>query len=110
MNFIKNFDYLSKKVSLTINNEGETSLKTLVGGFISFLSFFCSLICGFYFIYRLLKRKDLSIIQSTQINPFINITNSHKLPFLLRLSDTNSLPYQDDEKLYNKFNLERWFK
>ena len=100
MNFIKNFDYLSKKVSLTINNEGETSFKTLVGGIISFLSFFCSLMCGSYFIFRLLKRKDLSIIQSTQINPFINITYSHKLPFLLRLSDTNSLPYQDDEKLY----------
>ena len=100
MKYLKNFDYLSRKVSLTTNNEGETSFKTVIGGIISLLSFFCSLICGTYFIFRLLQRKDLSIIQSTEINPFINITFSHKLPFLLRISDTNSLPYEDDEKIY----------
>ena len=100
MKYLKNFDYLSRKVSLTTNNEGETSFKTVTGGIISLLSFFCSLICGTYFISRLLQRKDLSIIQSTEINPFINITFSHKLPFLLRISDTNSLPYEDDEKIY----------
>ena len=36
------------------------------------------------------------MIHLTQINPFINLTYSHKLPFLLRLTDKN----EEDEKLY----------
>ena len=47
-----------------------------------------------------IKRLDLSVIHSTQMNPYINLTYSHKLPFLLRILDTNSIPYEDDEKLY----------
>ena len=27
----------------------------------------------------------------------MNLTYSHKLPFLIRLTDTNSIPYEDDE-------------
>ena len=34
------------------------------------------------------------------MNPYINLTYSNKLPFLLRISDTNSLPYDEDNKLY----------
>ena len=34
------------------------------------------------------------------MDPFINLTNSHKMPILLRISDTNSLAYEEDEKLY----------
>ena len=49
---------------------------------------------------RMFKREDVAIIHSTFISPFVNITFSNKLPFLLRISDDNSLPYNEDEKLY----------
>ena len=100
MKFIKEIDFLSQKVSLTINNNGDKSYKTFFGGIISFLTFFISIICGAYFIIRLFHRRDMTVIYSTEMNPFVNITNSHQLPFLLRLSDTNSLPYENDEKMY----------
>jgi hypothetical protein len=100
MKYIKEIDFLSQKVSLTINNEGDKSFKTLFGGLISFLTFFVSIFCGTYFLIRLFKRRDMTVIHSTFTDSFVNITNSHQLPFLLRLSDTNSLPYENDEKIY----------
>ena len=51
-------------------------------------------------MFSILNRDDIYIIHSTFINPNINLTYSHKLPFLLRLTDTNSEPYNEDEKLY----------
>ena len=100
MKYIKELDFLSHKVSLTINDKGDNCFKTFFGGIISFLTFFISIICGTYFLIRLFKRMDMSVIHSTEMNPFVNITNSHQIPFLLRLSDTNSLPYENDEKIY----------
>ena len=43
MKYLKNFDYLSRKVSLTINNQGETSFKTVIGGIISLTSIIISI-------------------------------------------------------------------
>ena len=100
MKYIKEVDFLSHKVSLTINDKGDNCFKTFFGGIISFLTFFISIICGTYFLIRLFKRMDMSVIHSTEMNSFVNITNSHQIPFLLRLSDTNSLPYENDDKLY----------
>ena len=100
MKYIKEVDFLSHKVSLTINDKGDNCFKTFFGGIISFLTFFISIVCGIYFLIRLFKRMDMSVIHSTKMNPFVNITNSHQIPFLLRLSDTNSLPYENDEKIY----------
>ena len=100
MKLIKKLDFFSHKVSLTMNNKGDIGYKTFIGGLISLLSFFVSIFCGIYFIVRMFNRKDLSVIYSTQMNPFVNLTYSHKLPFLIRVSDTNSLPYVEDERLY----------
>ena len=100
MKYIKYFDYLSYKVSFTIGNKGNTKYKTFFGGLLSLLSFLLSIICCSYFLIRMLNRKDLTIIHSTIQNSFINLTYSHNLPFLLRVSDTNSVPYNEDEKLY----------
>ena len=100
MKFIKNIDYLSYKVSLTINDRGDTGYKTFIGGLICIFSVIISIICGLYFIFRLFYKKDLTIIQSTEMNPFVNLTYSNKLPFLIRITDTNSFPYENDEKLY----------
>ena len=100
MKFIKNIDYLSYKVSLTINDRGDTGYKTFIGGLICIFSVIISIICVLYFIFRLFYKKDLTIIQSTEMNPFVNLTYSNKLPFLIRITDTNSFPYENDEKLY----------
>ena len=100
MKCIKKFDFLSYKISLRINKKGHTRYKTFIGGLISILTYLISISFCIYFLLRMLNRKDLSIIHSTHQNPFINITFSNKLPFLLRISDTNSIPYKDDEKLY----------
>ena len=100
MKVIKKFDYFSRKVTLTMNDKGDRGYKTYVGGIISIISFFSSIFCGIYFLIRMFSRKDLSVIYSTQMNPYINLTYSNKLPFLLRISDTNSLPYDEDNKLY----------
>ena len=100
MKFFKSIDIFAHKATLTFNQKGEIGYKTFIGGIISVLCVFSSFSFCFYFLYRMLSRKDLSMIHSTQINPYVNLTNSHKLPFLLRLTDTNSNPYEEDEKLY----------
>ena len=100
MKLIKKIDFFDHKVSLTINSKGETGYKTFIGGIISIISIILSFICVIYFLQRMLLRKDISVIFSNQINPFKNISYSHKLPFLLRLTDTNSLPFEEDDKLY----------
>ena len=99
MKYIKKLDYLSNKISLKIKND-TSRYKTFIGGLISLFTILFSLICCLYFMIRMFKREDITIIHSTFISPFVNITFSHKLPFLLRISDDNSLPYNEDEKLY----------
>ena len=89
MKFIKSIDIFPHKATLTFNQKGEIGYKTFIGGIISMLCVLSSFSFCFYFLYRMLSRKDLSMIHSTQINPYVNLTNSHKLPFLLRLTDTN---------------------
>ena len=108
MKIIKESDFLSQKVSLTINDKGDTKHKTLIGGLISIFTVSISTICCLYFIIRMLKREDLSLILSSQIDYYVNLTNSHKLPFLFRLTDTNSIPYLEDEKLYY-MTMSVWF-
>ena len=100
MSIIEKLDILSHKVTLTYNNKGDIGLKTFIGGIISISSIIISMLCCLYFIFRLFFRLDLSVIYSNEINPFVNLTYSHKLPFLIRLTDTNSLPYENDDKLY----------
>jgi len=97
---ISKCDYLSHKVSLTLNEKGDVGYKTFIGGLISIISIIISIICITFFIIKMFKRDDIYINHSTYINPFVNLTYSHKLPFLLRLTDTNSEPYNEDEKLY----------
>ncbi len=100
MSIIEKIDLIPHKVTLTFNQKGDIGYKTFIGGIISIISIIFSIICGLYFIFRFFLRQDLSVVFSNEINPFINITYSHKLPFLIRLTDTNSLPYENDNKLY----------
>ena len=75
-------------ILIILKEEYLTILNNLKGGIISLISIFCSFSLCSYFLYRLFKRKE--IIHSTETNYFINNTLSHKMPILLRLSDTNS--------------------
>ena len=93
-------DLVPHKVTLTFNEQGETKYKTLIGGLISIFFIIIIIIYCFFLFIRLFYRRDISVVHSTQINPYVNLTDSHKLPFLLRLTDTNSNPYEEDEKLY----------
>ena len=98
--FIEKCDFLSHKVTLTFNEKGDIGYKTFIGGIISLISIIISFACITYFIIHMFLREDFTIIQSTEIDPYVNLTNSNKLPFLLRLTNTYAIPYENDEKLY----------
>ena len=98
--FIEKCDFLSHKVTLTFNEKGDIGYKTFIGGVISLISIIISFACITYFIIHMFLREDFTIIQSTEIDPYVNLTNSNKLPFLLRLTNTYAIPYENDEKLY----------
>ena len=109
MDYIKKCDYLYREAKFTFNKEGETGKKTIFGGIISIISIIISLGFTGYFSYRLLYRKDSSLILSTLTDQYINITYSHKLPFMVRFSDSYSIPYiNETSRLYNIY-LRLWF-
>ena len=107
MKYIKKLDFLSCSAKFTFNESGETKYKTIIGGIISFLSIFGS--CGLciYFLLKFFDRNEASVVHSTQTDIYINNTNSHKMPILLRLSDTNSKTFDNPEKIYN-ITLKVW--
>ena len=98
---IKKCDFLSYKVSLTLNRKGETGYKTFFGGIISLISLFISMFFSLYFLNKMITRKDFIITKSTEYNPNLNLSYSYKLPFLLRLTDNNSIPFNEEEKLFH---------
>ena len=101
MKILKKLDFLSRSACFTFNERGETTYKTLIGGIISLISMICSFSLCSYFLYRFFKRKETWVIHSTETNDFINNTLSHKMPILLRLSDTNSYEYKNADYIYN---------
>ena len=107
MKYIKKLDFLSCSAKFTFNESGETKYKTIIGGIISFLSIFGS--CGLciYFLLKFFDRNEASVVHSTQTDIYINNTISHKMPILLRLSDTNSKTFDNPEKIYN-ITLKVW--
>ena len=107
MKYIKKIDFLSCSANFTFNENGETKYKTIFGGIISFISIFGS--CGLciYFLLKFFDRNEASVVHSTQTDIYINNTISHKMPILLRLSDTNSKTFDNPEKIYN-ITLKVW--
>ena len=107
MKYLKKIDFLSRAAKFTFNEKGETTYKTIIGGIISFLSIFGS--CGLciYFLLKFFDRNEASVVHSTQTDIYINNTISHKMPILLRLSDTNSKTFDNPEKIYN-ITLKVW--
>ena len=107
MNYLKKFDYLSDQVNLTFNKEGETRNKTSYGGAICLISILLMIIAGIYFFIKFIIRENQYLITSTESSAFLNLSDSHNIPFLFRLSDYNNIPYNNTEKLY-KINFKFW--
>ena len=101
MKYIKSFDYLSHKARLTFSNKGDTRLKTFYGGFLSILSILIITTLGIYFLLNFLHKSNKYSISSSESSPYLNLTNSNKIPFLFRLSNGDSVPYNNTDKLYN---------
>ena len=103
------FDYLYTEAKFTFNESGQTGEKTIFGGIISIFTIIVSLGCIGYFTYRLFNKDDSSIILSSEIDPYVNITYSHRIPFLVRFSDSYSIPYENQSsRLYNVY-LRFWY-
>ena len=109
MDNIKMFDYLYTEAKFTFNESGQTGEKTIFGGIVSIFTILVSLGCSGYFTYRLFNKDDSSIILSSEIDPYVNITYSHRIPFLVRFSDAYSIPYTNEtSRLYNIY-LRFWY-
>ena len=80
-------DFLSSPSHLTINERGGTRKKTFYGGILSIIYVIVSFCFTTYFILRLLLREDVSVMYSREMENLNGITNSNKLPFMVRLSD-----------------------
>lgn len=107
LDLIRYFDFLSTEVKLTIN-KGDTRLKTVLGGMLSIISVIVTIAFGIYFFVQLLNKESSFVITSTQITPFIKIKNSNEFPFLVRLTNDISAPYDYPDKIYN-ITLKYWY-
>ena len=107
LNLIKKVDLYSHQAHLTLNEQGDPGLKTILGGIISIFLILIVSSFGLYFISRLLLRNDASIIYSSIRDNSVSITYSNTLPFMFRISDTFSIPI-DKDGLYN-ISLLIWF-
>ena len=101
MKYIKKIDFLSRSANFTFNEKGDTTYKTMIGGIISFITIFGSFGLCIYFLLKFFDRNKVTVVHSTQTDIYINNTISHKMPILLRLSDTNSKTFDNPNKIYN---------
>ena len=109
LQYIKKCDFLYSEAKFTFNEKGDTGYKTIFGGIISIITIFASIGATLYFISRLLNKEDSSVILSTETDFYVNITYSHLLPFMVRFSDSYSVPYTNQtSRLYNVY-LRLWF-
>ena len=100
MRHIKKFDFLSYQAHFTFNDKGDKRYKTLMGGILSLITIVISSGFILFFSYKLIFKKDANLIFSSERNETISIKNSYKLPFIFRLSDSFSIPL-NNENLYN---------
>ena len=108
MKFFRNLDIYSYKAHFTFNDNGDIGYKTFIGGILSFISLFISIIFSLYFFYRFITKEDFTILNSSQIDNLINMTNSNTFPFLFRLSDNYSNPLEQNG-LFD-FSFKIWYK
>ena len=107
INLITKADLYSYEAKFTFNEKGDTGLKTLIGGILSLFSIITVVIFSLYFMIRLFLRQDATIIYSSIRDDSIEISYSYLLPFMLRLSDSYSIPLES-KHLFN-ISLYIWY-
>ena len=107
INLIKKVDLYSYEGKFTFNDNGETGLKTLIGGILSLFSIITVAIFIIYFLIHLLLKEDASILYSSKRENKVNISYSNILPFMFKISDPYSIPIEK-EGLYN-ISLLIWY-
>ena len=109
MDSIKRLDFLSTEAKLTFNARGDIRNKTVIGGALSLLSILCSFGLTIYFITEFFRKDHKSVISSSKTSSFLNLTDSHQIPLLFRLTDKVNTPYENGEKIY-KIAMKYWYK
>ena len=107
MKIITELDYLSYKAHLTFNDKGDKRYKTIFGGILSLISMIISFSFICYFLLKLFNKEDATVTFNEERDSTINMTNSHLLPLMLRLSDAYSIPI-NHENIYN-ISLLVWY-
>ena len=107
INLITKVDLYSYEAKFTFNEKGDTGLKTLIGGILSLFSIITVVIFSLYFMIRLFLRQDATIIYSSIRDDSVKISYSYLLPFMLRLSDSFSIPLESKD-LFN-ISLYIWY-
>ena len=108
MDFFKQFDFLSTEAKFTFNKNGETRVKTFIGGIISIISVLASLGLSLYFFAVFVSDNNQSIISSSKFDSTVYLTDTSEVPLMFRLSDTRNLPYKESDKMY-KIGLNYWY-
>ena len=103
MDSIKRLDFLSTEAKLTFNARGDIRNKTVIGGALSLLSILCSFGLTIYFITEFFRKDHKSVISSSKTSSFLNLTDSHQIPLLFRLTDKVNTPYENGEKMWQNF-------
>ena len=108
MKLFHRFDFLSTEAKFTFNKQGDTRIRTVIGGILTIFSVLASFGLSLYFFVLFIFKDNQSVISSNKISPSIELSNSHEMPILFRLSDVNNLPYIDSDRLY-KVGLNYWY-
>ena len=108
MQCFKKFDIFSCKAEFTFNENGETRLKSPLGGLLTTFFIFLSVSISLYYSIEFFMHNNQYIISSRNSSPFLNLTQTNKIPFIFRLTDGINLPYEEPSKIY-KVALKYWY-
>ena len=84
--YLRRFDFLSTEAKLTFNSKGDTRIKTPIGGLLSLISIIASITLFLFFFIQFVDRQNKTYVSSSEYSPNVNISESNRLPFMLRLS------------------------
>ena len=82
-------DYLSCHAKLTFNPQGDTRLKTRVGGCITLFAVIISIPLVLYYMLSIIFYSKKHIAFSTHHAPLTTVPHSYRIPFLFRLINSN---------------------
>lgn len=104
---IRNIDIYSPEVKFKIQN-GKQNFQTVMGGILTILSSLIILTAIVYFMTEFFGRKKATIITTEMNTHLVNLTNFTQYPFMVRVSDSNSIVLDEPER-YWKFFLTYWW-